>query len=147
MSAANQQLFRIIDANLNRSREGLRVCEDITRFIISDENITKSLKFIRHGATKALLSSKKASLKKLVQNRDTKNDNTKFIDLKKTKGTKIEDIFMSNIERAKESFRVLEECSKLIDEGMSRKYRNLRFKVYDVEKELVKKVRNISCNR
>ena len=31
-----QDLLRIIDANLNRSREGLRVCEEISRFVLED---------------------------------------------------------------------------------------------------------------
>ncbi len=142
----NKHLFQIIDANLNRTREGLRVCEDIARFIISDKSIARSLKSIRHAATEAFLHSKRISFKKLLKTRDTKNDILKFVDFKKSKHPDIRDIFMSNIERVKESLRTTEECSKIIDEDISRKYRSLRFEVYDIEKKAIKKIRDIPSN-
>ena len=135
-----ERIFQIIDANLNRTREGLRVCEDIVRFAANDKAITRSLKGIRHAATKALLDSKRLQLKKLVQARDIEKDILKFVDFKKQKGTDIADIFMSNIERVKESLRVLEECCKVIDEDTSRKYRRLRFDAYNIEKKTVGKI-------
>jgi len=132
-----EALLKIIDANLNRTREGLRVCEDITRFAMIDKGVASSLKSIRHSATKAMLSSKSPWLKKLVMARNTKIDALKFIDEKKGKEIAIADIFMSNIQRTKESLRVLEECSKILDESISRRYRRLRFDVYDIEKKAV----------
>ena len=39
---------RIIDANINRAKEGLRVCEEITRFILDNRALTQELKLIRH---------------------------------------------------------------------------------------------------
>lgn len=140
-------IFKLIDANLNRTREGLRVCEDISRFAIGNKNATESLKRIRHGATNLILESKNISMEKLLSGRDTDSDKTKFIDFKTKRSCGISDIFMSNIERVKESLRVLEECFKLIDEKVSRGYRKLRFDTYNVEKRLVKKTRLISCNR
>lgn len=142
----NRQLFQIIDANLNRAREGLRVCEDISRFAIADKNITKALKLIRHNATRILLHSKNLSLKKLLQTRDTERDVLKLVDLKRHKKADIEAVLMANIERAKESLRVLEECCKVIDENASRKYRRLRFNTYDAEKKIAGRIRYISCN-
>jgi thiamine-phosphate pyrophosphorylase len=141
------KLLRIIDANLNRTREGLRVCEDIIRFAIRNNGTAKSLKAIRHTATDLILKSNKLSLVKLVLKRDVENDKTKFMDFKLNRNADISDIFMSNIERVKESLRVLEECFKLLDKKISRGYRKLRFDTYDVEKRIVKKARLISCNR
>ena len=135
------KLFQIIDANLNRTREGLRVCEDIARFAIADRGISESLKRIRHDATNALLRSRNMSLKKVLRARDTKKDALRCIDFTKDHGTDIADIFMSNIERVKESLRVLEECSKIVDENLSRRYRKLRFNAYDVEKRSIEKIR------
>src|SRR5688572_18127364 len=40
--------LRILDANLNRAREGLRVLEDYARFILNDDSISAHLKRIRH---------------------------------------------------------------------------------------------------
>ena len=142
----NKQLFQIIDANLNRTREGLRVCEDIARFAITDKNIARSIKTIRHSATNVFLHSKKTGLKKLLQARNIKGDALKLIDFEKTSRPDASGIFMSNIERVKESIRVIEECSKIIDKNISYKYRKLRFGVYEIEKKAVKKIGNIPCN-
>ena len=131
-------LLRIIDANLNRTREGLRVCEDIARFAMSNRSMAGSLKSTRHSATRAMLYSKRPQLKRLVMARDTKEDCLKCFDLRKEKKMDLPDVFMSNIERVKESLRVLEECCKIMDEAMSRKYRKLRFDVYAIEKRALK---------
>jgi len=140
------KLLQIIDANLNRTREGLRVCEDIVRFMLQDKNAAKALKAIRHSATNLVLKSKKISLAKLLSGRDTLGDKTKFIDFTPSSGVSISDIFMSNIERVKESLRVLEECFKIIDAKISRGYRKLRFNAYDIEKNIVEKARLVSGN-
>lgn len=130
-----KKIFRIIDANLNRAREGLRVCEDISRFTMPKKSLAGLLKNARHSTTRAVLSSKNLALKKLVSSRDVKKDLMKFSDLKRSKGNGLSGVFMANIERAKESLRVLEECTKVIDEAASRRYRNIRFKVYEIEKK------------
>lgn len=143
----NDGVLRIIDANLNRAREGLRVCEDIARFSLADNDMARSLKVIRHASTKAVLSSNRVSLKRLLRNRDVKRDGLKFADFKKQKGSDIFDIFWSNIERAKESLRVLEECCKIVDENASRKYRKLRFDLYDIEKRSFGKTGHLSNSR
>ncbi len=105
----DQKLFQIIDANLNRAREGLRVCEDIVRFAIGNKAIARSLKLVRHSVTDTALRSKKVPLKKLVEARDTEKDVLKAVDLKGSETADTLDIFMSNIQRTKESLRVLEE--------------------------------------
>jgi len=43
--------IRIIDANLNRGREGLRVVEDIVRFILDDAKLASQIKNARHNIT------------------------------------------------------------------------------------------------
>ena len=134
------KLLRIIDANLNRAREGLRVCEDISRFALGDKTATRALKSIRHGATDLILKSKKISLARLLRERDTAGGKTKFIDFTPGSGADIPGIFMANIERVKESLRVIEECFKIIDEKISRGYRKLRFDTYGIEKYIGKKL-------
>jgi thiamine-phosphate pyrophosphorylase len=129
--------LQIIDANLNRAREGLRVCEDIARFVLQNKNATKSLKAIRHGATGLVLKSKNISLVQLLAERDTASDKTKFMDIASKSGIDISDIFMSNIQRVKESLRVLEECFKILDQKISRGYRKLRFDTYEIEQKVL----------
>ncbi|MBU1888066.1 MAG: thiamine-phosphate pyrophosphorylase [Candidatus Omnitrophica bacterium] len=130
-----KKILRIIDANLNRAREGLRVCEDISRFAMPEKPLAGLLKTARHSATRAVLSSKNLTLKDLVGARDVKNDCMKFRDSKRSKGDSLPAVFMANIERVKESLRVLEECSKVMDETVSHKYRKIRFDVYEIEKK------------
>ena len=130
-----KKIFRIIDANLNRAREGLRVCEDISRFTMPKKPLAGLLKNARHSATRAVLSSGNLALKKLVRSRDVKKDLMKFNDMRRSKNSGLSGVFMANIERAKESLRVIEECAKVIDEGVSRRYRKIRFKIYEIEKK------------
>ena len=138
-----EKLLQIIDANLNRTREGLRVCEDISRFALQNKNATQGLKAIRHGATNLVLKSKNISFARLLSERNTIGDKTRFMDFAYKSGADVFDIFMANIERVKESLRVLEECFKIIDRKISRGYRKLRFDTYDIEKEVLKKYESL----
>ncbi|MFA6384789.1 MAG: hypothetical protein WCY10_05405, partial [Candidatus Omnitrophota bacterium] len=47
---ASSGISRVIDANANRLKEGLRVCEEVARFILNDGRLTRGLKEIRHEA-------------------------------------------------------------------------------------------------
>jgi thiamine-phosphate pyrophosphorylase len=49
----NTSVLRILDANLNRAREGLRVIEDYARFALDDDRLCQSLKQIRHDLVEA----------------------------------------------------------------------------------------------
>lgn len=132
-------VIRIIDVNLNRSREGLRVCEDIARFYLNSQNITKNLKNLRHRISRTIALLPFES-KNLFRDRDIESDVGKRIRLDNFHKRKLLDIFFSNIQRTKESLRVLEECSKLFDQGISEIFRALRFKTYGIEKEIVQRL-------
>ncbi|VAX40982.1 hypothetical protein MNBD_PLANCTO03-307, partial [hydrothermal vent metagenome] len=41
-------LARLIDANANRAREGLRVLEDLARFVLHDQSLAAACKSLRH---------------------------------------------------------------------------------------------------
>ena len=45
---ASEKVERLIDANLNRLKEGIRVIEDINRYIYDDQELTSTLKQLRH---------------------------------------------------------------------------------------------------
>lgn len=142
-----KEIFRIIDANFNRSREGLRVCEDISRFIMNDSAITKELKTVRHGISGIVQSSPKMA-KMLIGSRHAGDDvgRMPMIDVELSRQD-LDDIFTANIERAKESIRVLEEFFKLIDIKHAVKLSRLRFKTYDIEKKAVKKLAYLNSVR
>ena len=130
-----KDILRVIDANFNRSREGLRVCEEVARFIWNSPVLTSKLKSVRHGITE-ILKDAPVSSKILFETRDVRSD----VGRREPKRSEMErvdysDIFCANIERTKESLRVLEEFFKLIDRGGSAKFTKLRFRVYEIEKK------------
>ena len=134
------EIYRIIDANLNRSREGLRVCEDIARFALDSKSITAELKKVRHGISDIAKSSAK-EFKGLSEARNSEGDvlrRSRFESEMKRRG--LPDIFAANIERVKESLRVLEEIFKLVDIKSSSKFCSLRFRVYGIEKKALRKI-------
>ena len=49
-----RDLLRIVDANLNRSREGLRVCEEVVRFALEDARLTSEFKTLRHKISRSI---------------------------------------------------------------------------------------------
>ncbi len=58
-------LERMIDANLNRVCEGLRVIEDCVRFVYEDEKLQKDIRGLKHDIRKnldsrAFINSRKA---------------------------------------------------------------------------------------
>lgn len=131
-----EKLYRIIDANLNRSREGLRVCEEIARFALDDRGLTKELKSIRHGISECI-KLYPATLRGIVSARDSGKDVGKGKQKIEKKHGGWKDVSAANMERVKESLRALEEFSKLIDKKISDRFKGLRFRAYNAEKKLV----------
>ncbi|MDD5614354.1 MAG: thiamine phosphate synthase, partial [Candidatus Omnitrophica bacterium] len=70
-----RELFRIIDANYNRAREGMRVCEDILRFALNKTKFSLELKKSRRSLS-ILIESLGRDM--LIKSRDTAMDNAKF---------------------------------------------------------------------
>ncbi len=129
-----KKILRMIDANLNRATEGIRVAEDIVRFVLDDSKLTLKLKNIRHELAKTLrLGFDKLSL---AQGRDVKGDvGAKRTTRSEATRANILDVFMANIKRAEESIRVFEETSKLFNPKLSSKFKKLRFELYDIEQK------------
>ena len=47
----DKALYRILDANFNRTKEGLRVCEDLCRYNWDQRTLTRAFKDVRHELT------------------------------------------------------------------------------------------------
>lgn len=124
----------MIDANLNRSREALRIIEDISRFLLDNKAITKKVKTLRHDLQKITKSSLK--INQLIESRNIAYDIGKSSNLSELKRNNVKDIFFANIQRAKESTRVLEEFLKLTNKNKALKFKTIRYKIYQIEKEL-----------
>ena len=135
-------ISRIIDANVNRAKEGLRVCEEVARFILDNRSLTSRLKDIRHainGATLGILGPKE-----IVRSRRSSTDIGKGIYANELKRGNYLDIFLANIQRSKESIRVLEEFAKLKDIKTARRLKDIRYRLYDIEKKAIAAICSIT---
>ncbi len=127
--------YRIIDANINRISEGLRVLEDIARFSTNSNDIIKSLKELRHNIRKNLPDSTK-----FISSRNTLTDDG-FINSQNSELDKKfthSDLINANFKRAQEGLRVVEEIFNTKgDYKLSKRYEKYRFDSYELEKKYV----------
>ncbi|MCJ8327900.1 MAG: thiamine-phosphate pyrophosphorylase [Campylobacterales bacterium] len=121
--------LRLTDANLNRLREGIRVIEDIYRFIYNDKIMAQKLKSLRHKSRINLNSQ-------LLDSRDIINDVLKESTSSEQNRSDIQSILIANFKRAQESSRVLEEFTKLLSSKDSENFKHIRYELYDLEKAL-----------
>lgn len=119
---------RIIDANLNRATEGLRVIEEIARFILSDAELSARLKTIRHELQKFF----DVEYDNLLDSRDTLNDVGCNI-INPDKKESLDSIFKANFKRVEEAFRVLNQYASFDD--------SYRYRIYTIEKEMRSKLK------
>ena len=122
------KLFRLIDANLNRLKEGIRVIEDINRYLYDNQAIASQLKSLRHLA-------KIDNYLELLPHRDIQNDV-----LKKSVETEmvredVSSLLLANYKRAQEAARVLEEAFKLLNPAKSEDFKTIRYELYALEQE------------
>lgn len=126
------KIHRVIDANINRVSEGLRVLEDISRFVLEKESLSRDIREVRHLVRKSFKSPN------LIIFRDSQNDVGLNISQKSNLDTKkgILDLVHANFKRVQEGLRSIEESLKAL--GFlheSKIYESLRFKSYDLEKK------------
>ncbi|MHC3993189.1 thiamine-phosphate pyrophosphorylase [Thiomicrolovo sp. ZZH C-3] len=126
--ALSPDLFRVIDANLNRLKEGIRVIEDIARYLQNDKTTASSLKALRHR-------SRIDDLQNLLSSRDSVNDVLRPTIKSELNRSSIESILIANYKRAQESSRVLEEMYKIVDPALSETFKQIRYELYTLEKE------------
>ncbi len=129
----DRKLYRIIDANLNRAREGLRVCEDICRFVWDQREGARGFKEIRHRLTGVILS---LDIPKLLESRNIEGDVGKITLDGELRRRDAGDIFYANAQRVKESIRVLEEFAKLRNAPLAKDLKKLRYRIYALEKRV-----------
>lgn len=123
-------LFRVIDANLNRLREGIRVVEDILRYRDNNKELSSQLKLLRHRA-------KIKETLEILKERDSVNDVLRSTIKSELNRTDISSIIIANFKRAEESARVLEELFKLYSTEYSENFKYIRYELYRLEKEIL----------
>ena len=130
----HRALLRGVDANFNRAKEALRVLEDIARFFLENKNLTRQLKTMRHRLTQVLLRFP-ASYRELLASRDSAGDVGKKSGIRDSKRTGPGTLWISNMKRAQEALRVLEEFSKAEAASQSAAFQKIRFSLYELEKK------------
>jgi thiamine-phosphate pyrophosphorylase len=117
----------VIDANLNRLKEGIRVIEDIARYSQNNKIIATQLKSLRH-------QSRINDLQNLLNSRDSINDVLRPTVTSEMNRSDLQSIMIANYKRAQESSRVLEEMYKIIEPSASENFKTIRYALYTLEK-------------
>jgi thiamine-phosphate pyrophosphorylase len=130
--------LRIIDANINRLGEGLRVLEEFARMTLNDTALTQKLKDVRHKTV--IVDTELRKL--LLMARDAAGDVGSRLEVGGEQGGRdAAGIITANAKRAQESLRVLEEISKTSQFNLDAKaYSLARFELYTIEKELAGRI-------
>ncbi|MFH0827556.1 MAG: thiamine-phosphate pyrophosphorylase [Candidatus Omnitrophota bacterium] len=134
-----KKIYRILDANINRCKEGLRVCEEVARFILDDKSLTGDFKRVRHRID-SLIENSRGNPRLLEQRDSLKDVGLKVKNKAEFTRRDLTDVFYANIQRAKESVRVLEEFSKINDSKAAMGLRKIRYNIYELERKTVKKL-------
>ena len=127
----NKNHLRLIDANINRLREGIRVVEDIFRYIYNNKEISTKLKSLRHIA-------RAKNYYELLETRDVENDVLRESIKSEQNREDLNSILIANFKRAQESSRVLEELTKLSSIEDSENFKYIRYELYNLEIVLTK---------
>jgi len=138
---SDTKILRIMDVNLNRLREALRVIEEYFRFLSLDERVSVELKTHRHSLEGIECEF---GAEALVKSRDIAADPFAFV----TRPEEMErstpsQILCASFKRAQEACRVLEEYAKVSNHpSASGKAKALRFSLYTLEKQIVEQTTN-----
>jgi thiamine-phosphate pyrophosphorylase len=129
-------LARLADASANRAREGLRVLEDVARFVLDDAALTGDLKRLRHDL-RAGLESLPLRAADLLGARDTPGDVGTGITTpgELDRSASLPGVVTAAAKRAQEALRSLEECAKALG-GPPAVFESARYRLYDLERRL-----------
>ena len=125
------RIYQIIDANLDRAREGLRVLEDWARFALGNEEFVIKIKNYRQILGKNHLQIYKTS-------RNYTEDQCKGIShIEQINRNRPEETISSNSARVQEALRVIEEFSRSSNHKLSKIASDIRYEIYTLEIELL----------
>jgi thiamine-phosphate pyrophosphorylase len=131
----NRPILRLLDANANRAREGLRVVEDYARFVLNDRELSAAMKGIRHDLASALGDVSGEA----ILHRDTPGDvGTGTKTAAELKREDLADVVTAAGKRLGESLRAIEEYAKTCPPMDSRQIEQLRYRFYDIEQRIAR---------
>jgi thiamine-phosphate pyrophosphorylase len=123
---------RLLDANLDRAREGLRVLEDWSRFALDRSDLVTACKDLRQRLGRLHHARYKFE-------RDTSGDTGAGLghpaQLERREPAQV---LAANAGRVQEALRVLEEFGRLEDPQLATEAAAIRYRLYDLEVELLR---------
>ncbi|MEA5569885.1 thiamine phosphate synthase [Calothrix sp. UHCC 0171] len=126
-----QVVYRILDANLDRAREGLRILEEWCRFGLNNAPLANECKQLRQDIATWHSADLRAA-------RDTQGDTgTELSHPNEEQRSGIKALLLANFCRVQEALRVLEEYSKLYNPDMGKACKQMRYRVYTLETNLM----------
>lgn len=132
---AEHDAARVVDANLNRGREALRVLEDYARFALEDRFLTEQFKNLRHELAAA---AGRVPPGLLLAARETQHDiGTGVTAAGEYDRQSARQVAEVNLKRLQESLRSLEEYGKVLGADLGRAFEGLRYRVYTLERAVV----------
>lgn len=130
----NKEFFRIIDANTNRTCEGLRVIEDYLRFVYEEKDLSKDIRLIRHNVREAWQGIDLYKYRSIETDPGVSNSKA-FVGLERIDE---KDLLIANFKRIEESLRVMEEFSKISNyTDKASIYESARYTMYSLEKRIL----------
>jgi thiamine-phosphate pyrophosphorylase len=127
-----QAVHRLLDANLDRAREGLRVVEDWCRFGLDRADLVARLKDLRQR-----LGQRHRDVYKLA--RDTAGDvAVGMAHPAQRQRPRATQVIAANCARVQEALRVLEEFGRGLDDPLAAEAATIRYALYDLEVELLR---------
>ncbi len=128
-----RRISRIIDANLNRLTEGLRVVEDVVRLGLEAPRLLSRVRALRTRVS----SETRALRRQAIAGRDSESDPGRADRFDRTTRRNLTDVLLANFKRAEEAARVLEEVFKVTEPKLAGKMKAVRFRLYDLEKAAI----------
>lgn len=129
----DRAILRILDANLDRAREGLRVIEEWCRFGLERPDLTNTCKDLRQQLGQWHSAVIRAA-------RDTPGDpGTHLTHAQEAARENIDQVLLANFARVQESLRVLEEYGKVHRTDLAAAVKQIRYQVYTLESTMIQK--------
>lgn len=127
---------RVVDVNLNRLTEALKVIEDIVRFGLESKALLRRVRALRTKLGREIVPLRG----QVILLRTSEKDLGRAERFDRLKRKSLEDVLVANCKRAEEAARVLEEVFKIGAGGRQRWsgiFKKTRFRIYSIEKALI----------
>ena len=120
-------VHRVLDANINRASEGMRVLEDIARLVLENQSLCRSIKQCRHALRTQTPT---------VNSRDSASDVGATVSTpQETERNSLHDVAIAAGNRCAEALRVVEEFLKIT--STLNNVEAIRYEMYDLANEVV----------